>query len=252
MKVTINFINVLFIFILYLNCFNKNSPQWKENIFGGIIIREIIIITIATVICIAILTTNNDVRLDTNTTLIESQGIFELNLGTLTKGKEVTWDWEVTNVQNNPSIGLNFWIEDSNNNINYRINNCKGHGSFIAPSTDNWILKWENTHFLDESFEAALELQYDVEILNQPPKALIKPDYQRESGSNVISFSGNGVDYDGIIKSFHWDFGDGNASNIKNPTHTFEKSGTYTITLTVTDDEGAIGKDFLILNLSNP
>ncbi len=34
---------------------------------------------------------------------------------------------------------------------------------------------------------------------------------------------------------YHWDFGDGDTSNIFNPTHVFQKAGKYTVTLTVTD-----------------
>ncbi len=30
------------------------------------------------------------------------------------------------------------------------------------------------------------------------------------------------------IDSWEWDFGDGNASNQQNPTHTYEEAGTFT------------------------
>jgi len=36
-----------------------------------------------------------------------------------------------------------------------------------------------------------------------------------------------------------WDFGDGNTSTEANPTHTYEMDGTYTVTLTVTNSDGA-------------
>ena len=35
-----------------------------------------------------------------------------------------------------------------------------------------------------------------------------------------------------------WDFGDGSTSNAQNPTHTYQNSGNYTVTLTVTDANG--------------
>ncbi|MDD5570961.1 MAG: gliding motility-associated C-terminal domain-containing protein, partial [Bacteroidales bacterium] len=37
---------------------------------------------------------------------------------------------------------------------------------------------------------------------------------------------------------YHWDFGDGDTSNLKNPKHTYKKSGTYTITLKVLSQDG--------------
>ena len=38
--------------------------------------------------------------------------------------------------------------------------------------------------------------------------------------------------------SYEWDFGDGNTSTNKAPTHTYKTAGSYTVSLTVTDDEG--------------
>jgi len=38
--------------------------------------------------------------------------------------------------------------------------------------------------------------------------------------------------------TWHWDFGDGATSNLQNPTHVYDKAGTYTVTLTVTDANG--------------
>jgi PKD repeat protein len=42
---------------------------------------------------------------------------------------------------------------------------------------------------------------------------------------------------DGTIESWLWDFGDGNTSTEQNPCHTYAAAGTYTVTLTVTDDD---------------
>jgi len=38
--------------------------------------------------------------------------------------------------------------------------------------------------------------------------------------------------------SYEWDFGDGNTSNDSNPRHKYKSTGTYSVTLTVTDDRG--------------
>jgi len=38
--------------------------------------------------------------------------------------------------------------------------------------------------------------------------------------------------------SFEWDFGDGNTSTVKFPSHTYKTAGSYTVSLKVTDDEG--------------
>jgi chitodextrinase len=58
--------------------------------------------------------------------------------------------------------------------------------------------------------------------------------------SDVISFDGSGSsDSDGTIVQYDWNFGDGNTASGINPTHTYSADGSYTVSLTVTDDKGA-------------
>lgn len=55
----------------------------------------------------------------------------------------------------------------------------------------------------------------------------------------VVEFSGAGsVPGDGGISSYEWEFGDGGSGSGVHPLHAFAAVGTYTVTLTVTDDGG--------------
>ena len=58
-------------------------------------------------------------------------------------------------------------------------------------------------------------------------------------GKKVATFTDLSEDSDGTIVSWHWDFGDGQASTEKNPEHRYTKFGVYSVTLTVTDNGGA-------------
>jgi subtilisin len=56
------------------------------------------------------------------------------------------------------------------------------------------------------------------------------------------SFMGSGTDSDGSIVSYTWDFGDSSTSTSQTPpSHTYGAGGTYTVKLTVADDDDATG-----------
>ena len=59
-------------------------------------------------------------------------------------------------------------------------------------------------------------------------------------------------DSDGTIVSYDWDFGDGATDTGVTPNHSYAAGGGYTVTLTVTDDDSAIGVDSQGLFVSEP
>jgi PKD repeat protein len=77
---------------------------------------------------------------------------------------------------------------------------------------------------------------------NQPPVADANGDpngiYFGTVGSPV-TFDGSGSsDLDGTIVSYVWDFGDGNTGTGETPSHIYDAAGSYTVLLTVTDNDG--------------
>ncbi|MFP4622838.1 MAG: PKD domain-containing protein [Gemmatimonadota bacterium] len=70
---------------------------------------------------------------------------------------------------------------------------------------------------------------------NSPPTA----SFTFTTSDLTADFTDQSSDTDGTIDSWAWDFGDGATSADQNPTHTYASGGTYTVTLTVTDDDGA-------------
>jgi hypothetical protein len=57
----------------------------------------------------------------------------------------------------------------------------------------------------------------------------------------TLNFSGSYSDPAPEAHTFRWDFGDGSSSPLLNAAHAYAFPGTYTVTLTVWDDEGVAG-----------
>jgi PKD repeat protein len=70
---------------------------------------------------------------------------------------------------------------------------------------------------------------------NNPPVA----NFSFTTSGLVANFTDSSTDSDGTIASRSWNFGDSTSSTATNPSHTYAASGTYSVTLTVTDNGGA-------------
>jgi PKD repeat protein len=67
-----------------------------------------------------------------------------------------------------------------------------------------------------------------------------------------VTFSDGSSDSDGTVTSWDWDFGDGNSSSQQNPVHNYSANGDYTVTLTVTDDEGTSNASSQTVSVDDP
>ena len=62
-----------------------------------------------------------------------------------------------------------------------------------------------------------------------------------------VDFDGSGSSDDGSVVSWEWDFGDGSdpvTTTVGSATHVYPAADTYTVTLTVTDDQDAVSVPF--------
>lgn len=77
---------------------------------------------------------------------------------------------------------------------------------------------------------------------NQPPTAVIQGPTSGNVGQRLHFDGGKSRDPDGRIVQYSWDFGDGSQATGSRVDHSYARPGTYTVTLTVTDDDGATGQ----------
>ncbi len=84
---------------------------------------------------------------------------------------------------------------------------------------------------------------HQVIIYPRPNTAFHINDTAQCLKDNLFVFTDSSTIESGSIASYHWDFGDGDTSNLKNPTHHYSKLGVFTVKLVTTSDHG--GKDSL-------
>lgn len=84
---------------------------------------------------------------------------------------------------------------------------------------------------------------------NQPPNA----SFTFNCTDLSCSFNGSGSsDSDGTIASYAWTFGDGSSASGVTTNHSYAAGGTFNVTLTVTDDDGATDNDSQSVTVTAP
>ena len=128
--------------------------------------------------------------------------------------------------------------------------------TFTAPETDQngsnltFKLTVRDAAGLQSSAEC---LVYVAPTITEPPAPSNIPptaDYSFVRSKLKVTFSNGSTDSDGTVVSWIWDFGDGKTSTVRNPRHRYSRNGTYTITLTVTDDGGAVDSTWKTITVS--
>ena len=79
-----------------------------------------------------------------------------------------------------------------------------------------------------------------IKVLNRSPVASLGKSASTVMIAETIHFDGSeSYDPDGIIVYYTWDFDDGTTATGLTTEHTYHEKGTYNVTLTVTDNDGA-------------
>jgi PKD repeat protein len=86
---------------------------------------------------------------------------------------------------------------------------------------------------------------------NFPPLAEFTYSPTNPKKDTMINFTDYSFDTDGYIASWSWDFDDGTNSTEQNPSHIYNKTGSYEVTLTVTDNENATDNMTLTITVTS-
>jgi M6 family metalloprotease-like protein len=87
--------------------------------------------------------------------------------------------------------------------------------------------------------------------LNHAPVIILNASITSGDAPLTVSFAASASDTDGYITSYHYDFGDGETSLEQNPVHVFSVAGQYDVTLSVSDNDGAVTQATAIIKVTS-
>ena len=102
-----------------------------------------------------------------------------------------------------------------------------------------------------QGLTASQSVQIQATAPNILPNAVIAASSTSGAAPLAVTFNGSGsTDPDGSIATYAWNFGDGTTSSGAVVSKTFNTAGTYTVTLTVTDNRGGKGTSSVVVQVS--
>src|SRR5690606_22342720 len=112
---------------------------------------------------------------------------------------------------------------------------------FIAPGTYIVSMVSNNGACKDSVFQ-------EIKVIEKPDVSFFSADTVSCQALFNVGFTDTSITGSNIVNNmviYHWDFGDGNTSDQKSPSHTYTKEGNFTVKLFVTNIAGC--KDSLVI-----
>lgn len=111
-----------------------------------------------------------------------------------------------------------------------------------APSTSKFTGDIDEVAIYPTALSATQIAQHHALATSGPPNQAPTAAFGSTVSGRDVTFDATGSgDGDGSIASYAWDFGDGSTGSGASTGHPYAADGTYQVTLTVTDDDGATG-----------
>ncbi|MGI5471752.1 PQQ-dependent sugar dehydrogenase [Streptomyces sp. CA-132043] len=119
----------------------------------------------------------------------------------------------------------------------------------FGPDGALYVLDYGTGYFNGDENSALYRIENATD--GHSPVAEAKVDRTSGQAPLTAEFSASATDADGDAITYAWDFGDGAKSTAQNPSHTYQKNGTYTATVTAKDASGRTGSASVHLTVGN-
>lgn len=169
--------------------------------------------------------------------------------------------WNITeplaeqNIVGGPSIGGNFWGTPGGTGYSQTASDQNEDGFADNPYvvvSGYWDMDYDGIPEYYEGIDYFPLVIIDQTPENQPPAASFTFEPNSPSTADNVYFTDSSSDSDGTIAEYSWDFDGPGSSELQNPLFWFESPGSYTVTLTVTDNEGAFNSISQVVELTEP
>lgn len=144
------------------------------------------------------------------------------------------FSWTIT-CSNGQSISSG---EDSNGTKILTLTNLDYSTTYtITVNITDWYL-WTNQTFTFTTESKPNDPKPKPPKINDPPVARPGGPYFGSPNEQLFFDGSSSYDNDGYLVSYNWNFGDGTNAQGASITHLYSKPGSYTVTLSVTDNQG--------------
>jgi len=185
---------------------------------------------------ISLRVTDNDGLTDTDSTTVTVNNVPPIASATNDGPKDEGTPVTVNTSQVDPGADTFTYSFDWNNDGNYEIVDQ------ASPSA-------QYTFMDDGIYTVGIRIKDDdggigttttgITVLDLAPTAGFSWSPEPQNEGSPVQFTDQSTSYPDALVSWSWNFGDGGTSTVRNPSHTYGDNGVYTVSLTVTDDDGS-------------